>query len=85
MNVHSGNGRYHVRHSIVLEENDGGTRLSYFLEPLEGRTLLPKLIVKLMGSKIRIEIEIERTCQSCLTTQQEMVDVNLAAGKLTPP
>lgn len=83
MNDHSGNGRYHVRHSIVLEESDGGTRLSYFLEPLEGRTLLPKLIVKLMGSKIRIEIE--RTCRSCLTTQQEMVDVNLAAGKLTPP
>ena len=83
MNDHSGNGRYHVRHSIVLEESDGGTRLSYFLEPLEGRTLLPKLIVKLMGSKIRVEIK--RTCQSCLTTQQEMVDVNLAAGKLTPP
>ena len=43
------NGRYHVCHRIILEEGDGGTRVSYFLEPLQGCTHLLKLIVKLMS------------------------------------
>lgn len=76
------NGQVHFRHSVVLEPADGSTRVSYFVEPPYGRNWLPKLIVKLMGWKIRTQIETG--CQSCLTTLREMVEADLAAGRILP-
>lgn len=76
------NGQIFIRHSVVLEAVDGGTRVSYFLEPPYGKKLLPKLMLKMMGGKLKTQLQ--PAFQGCLTKLREMVEADLAAGKIQP-
>jgi hypothetical protein len=76
------NVHFQNRHSIVLEPAEDGTKVSFFMERPRAQKPLPKLMLKLMGWKLRSHIE--GTCRGCLTTLREMVEADLAAGKIQP-
>lgn len=73
------NRQINNRHTVTLQPVDGGTRVSFISQAPSSENLIPRLIIRLMGEKLRQRIETD--FRGCLSTLKQMVEDDPNSGK----